>query len=94
MHHTAYSFGSALPGQVGSAWGEARRAATPPRPAQPAPQGWSDALTQYQAIYEELLASPEWGGPDERPAPGQLPLSACDLTRELAGWSPPQPGAR
>lgn len=54
---------------------------------------WTDELTRQQAIYEELLASPEWAGQPKPPAllPGQS--SVRRLTRDLAGWSPPQPGA-
>ncbi|MGI4872076.1 MAG: hypothetical protein ACRYFX_12965 [Janthinobacterium lividum] len=55
---------------------------------------WADDLDQYQAIYEELLISSEWAG--ERGqlfVPDQQRLSVRALTRDLAGWSPPQPVA-
>jgi hypothetical protein len=64
--------------------------------AQASVQGrvWPDELAQYQAIYEELLTSPEWAG--ERGQlfiPDQQRLSVRALTRDLAGWSPPQSSA-
>lgn len=54
---------------------------------------WPDELMRHQAIYEELLASPDWAN-QAAPAPRQRPPSARDLTRDLAGWSLPQPGTR
>lgn len=47
--------------------------------AQASAQGreWHDELARHQAIYEEL--------------PGRQRRSALALTRDLAGWSPPQP---
>ncbi len=53
-------------------------------------QDWNDGLTQLQTLYEEQLAS-QWlecrtpilaGSPQE--------LSAREITRDLAGWGPPQ----
>lgn len=64
--------------------------------AQASAQGreWHDELARYQAIYEELLTSPEWAGePGQLFRPDQQPLSVRALTRDLAGWSPPQCGA-
>ncbi|GAA4493162.1 hypothetical protein GCM10023172_01370 [Hymenobacter ginsengisoli] len=57
-------------------------------------QDWQDELTRHQVIYEELLANSEWASNSvpPTPAPRQRALSARDLTRDLAGWSPPQPG--
>ena len=92
--HTAYLFEVALPGQAGGSWGGAWPAAPLAHPVGVvAEQAWHDGLAQHQAIYEELLASPEWAGARERPAPSERLLSARELTRDLAGWAPPQPGA-
>ena len=68
-----------LPGPAAVPW------ATPP---------WPDELTRHQAIYEELLTSPDWASlaaPGNSP-PRQRSPSARDLTRDLAGWSLPTPG--
>jgi hypothetical protein len=63
-------------------------------PASTQGQDWPDELAQYQAIYEELLTSPEWAA--ERGQlfiPEQQRLSVHALTRDLVGWSLPQVGA-
>ena len=59
-------------------------------------QTYQDELMRHQAIYEELLASPEWAGQAAPPsrAPRQRALSARDLTRDLVGWSPPPASTR
>ena len=93
--HTAYFFEVALPGPAGGSRGLAGLAAHQTHQVGTIAenQAWHDVLAQHQAIYEELLASPEWAGTNERPAPTQRPLSVRELTRDLAGWAPPQPGA-
>lgn len=94
----AYFFSYQLPGQAGS-WLLPRSAADQlalKSLAFAQAQNWQDELTRHQAIYEELLASPDWAGQaaPPRPAPRQRTPSARDLTRDLAGWSLPQPGHR
>lgn len=91
---TAYFSDYQLPDQAGR-WLLSRSAADH-RATQGQAQNWADELTRHQAIYEELLASPDWAGPAARPAPTrrQRAPSVRDLTRDLAGWSPPQPGQR
>ena len=93
--YTAYFFEVALPGPAGGLWGGAWPAAYQIYPVGTVAenQAWHDELARHQAIYEELLASPEWAGARERPTPKQRPLSVRELTRDLAGWAPPQPGA-
>ncbi|MGI4874627.1 MAG: hypothetical protein ACRYFX_26015 [Janthinobacterium lividum] len=87
---TAYFSDYQLPGQAGR-WLLPRSAAD-----RQATQNWQDALTRHQAIYEELLASPDWAdqAASPKPAPRQRTPSARDLTRDLAGWSLPQPDKR
>lgn len=93
--HTAYYFKVALPGQAGGlqvgAWPAAPLTHQVGVVAEK--QAWPNVLAQHQAIYEELLASPEWAGASEQPAPNQRPLSARELSRDLVGWAPPQSGA-
>lgn len=64
--------------------------------APPQARDWQDELTRHQAIYEELLTSPDWTdhAAPRSPAPLQRALSARDLTCDLAGWSLPQPRRR
>lgn len=62
----------------------------------PSPASRYEALwQQQQVIYDELLASPEWAASGQRPVgePGPDSLCAHELTRDLAGWAPPQAGA-
>jgi hypothetical protein len=92
----AYFFNYQLPGQEGS-WlvpGSAVDHLAPKSLAFAQAQSWQDELTRHQAIYEELLASPDWAGQaaPPRPAPRHRAPSARALTRDLAGWSLPQPG--
>ncbi|MVN78851.1 hypothetical protein GO988_21175 [Hymenobacter sp. HMF4947] len=90
---TAYFSDYLLPGQAGR-WLVPRSAAEPQATQGQTPH-WPDELTRHQAIYEELLASPDWAGqPTPPPAPRQRTPSVRDLTRDLAGWSLPQPGRR
>lgn len=87
---TAFFSDYQLPGQAGR-WLLPRSAAD-----RRATQNWPDELMRHQAIYEELLASPDWAGQaaPPKPAPRQRAPSARDLTRDLAGWSPPPPSQR
>lgn len=94
----AYFFNYQLPGQAGS-WlvpGSNADLRAPKSLAFAHAQRWQDELSRHQAIYEELLASPDWAGQaaPPTPAPRQRAPSARDLTRDLAGWSLPQPGQR
>lgn len=94
----AYFFNYQLPGQVGS-WlvpGSNADHQAPKNSDFAQAQRWQDELARHQAIYEELLASPDWAGQaaPPTPAPRQRTPSARDLTRDLAGWSLPQLGTR
>lgn len=58
-------------------------------------QQWDGILDQQQAIYEEMLANQKLAPEGKRPArvPSRQPLSAPEITRDLAGWPPPRAGA-
>lgn len=51
-------------------------------------QGWDAILDQQQAIYEEIVTSHQRAGAARKAAAKRQP-TARELTRELAGWSPP-----
>lgn len=89
----AYSSEGMLPGQAGVLQLLHQSSAYQQEPS--LTKSPHDRLAQQQAIYEELLASQELTLERERPAlkTRSRPLSAREMTRDLAGWTVPRTGA-
>ena len=60
----------------------------PQRPVTPTGQDRNYLLDQQQAIYDELVAGHSRGLESPPMAPlNRLPLTAAEITRDLAGWT-------